>query len=661
MIKKNPKVSILMPSLNSGEFIRECMESVVHQTLQDIEIICIDAGSADGTQEILREYERKDPRIRVIVSDKKSMGYQYNLGLNAATGDYIGMVETDDWIEADTFECLWMAASRQDVDIVAANQYLYYTKPEIRNQPFENLQRCPYEQIFCPKDVLHSFAVKPLIWSAIYRRSMLNENGVRFNETPGASFQDTGFHFIVMTVAKTAFFLDRYFYHYRSDSETQSINSGGKIYSLCDEAHYYERFLEGRPADKSRLLKPYMAWKFDKYYWNYTRVSPESQWEFLMRFREEYLVHQKDGLLADNAFDTSVSKLPLENMREIIDNPVSFYRRTCKKYCTFPKQGKLLEAEILSESQIKTPRVSIIIPLCNEENRIAASIESAQKQTLENIEIICVDDGSADSTLRLVLGRAEADKRFTVLHQRNQGTASAKNRGLEYARGKYILFLCAGDRLREDAADTLVSLADEYSPDLLCFDAVSGNGKDNGAVYRHILNGREVTTGADYFSSACEGGTYLPFACASLYKREYLTNRNIRFPDGMFYEDRAFVFEALTRAGRVLHLKEPFYSICEHRDLPFKSIFLHVYSYFMIYQAILQTCQSLPYDERLQKNAAGELKTVFFLLEDMYRSVNKKERCKSKFADTELCLFEKLVGPEDDSERCSGIKGVAQI
>jgi len=645
-MKQHPKVSILIPSLNSGDFIRECMESVVRQTLQDIEIISIDAGSTDGTLEILREYEREDSRIRLIISDKKSMGYQYNLGLDAATGDYIGMVETDDWVEADTFECLWMAASRQDVDIVAANQYLYYTKPEIYNQRFENLRRCPYEKVFCPKDVLHSFAVKPLIWSAIYRRSMLKDNNIRFNETPGASFQDTGFHFLVMTVAKTAFFLDRYFYHYRSDGETQSINSGGKVYSLCDEAHYYERFLEGRPADKSRLLKPYMAWKFDKYYWNFTRVSPESQWEFLMRFREEFMIHQKEGLLKDNAFDTSVSNLPLETIHEIIYNPVRLFRKTCKKYCTLPTDEKLPKAELLKESETKTPCVSIIIPLSNEENRVVASIESAQKQTLENIEIICVDDGSDDSTLRLVLERAEVDKRFTVLHQGNQGTASAKNRGLVYAKGKYILFLCAGDRLQEDAAEKLVSLADEYNLDLLYFDTISVNGQENKAVCGHILNDKEVMTGAEYFISACEEGTYAPFACQALYNREYLANRNIRFPDGMFYEDRAFMFGALTQAERVLHLKEPLYFICEHRDLPFKSIFLRVYSYFVIYQAILEKIRLLPDDQRLQKNAAGELKVVSILLQDLYRSVNKKERCKSKFSDTELCLFEKLVGHE---------------
>ena len=75
-----PKVSIIMPSLNVASFIRQCMDSVVTQTLKEIEIFCVDAGSTDGTLEILREYEQKDKRVRVIVSDKKSIGYQYNLG-----------------------------------------------------------------------------------------------------------------------------------------------------------------------------------------------------------------------------------------------------------------------------------------------------------------------------------------------------------------------------------------------------------------------------------------------------------------------------------------------------------------------------------------------------------------------------------------------------
>ena len=645
MKQQHPKVSILMPSLNSGAFIRECMNSVFNQTLHDIEIICIDAGSTDGTLEILREYEKKDSRVRVIVSDKKSMGYQYNLGMDAATGEYIGMVETDDWIEADTFERLWTAASRRDVDIVAANQYLYYTKPEAHDVRFENLSNCPYEQVFCPKDVLQSFAVKPLIWSAIYRRSMLKENNIRFNETPGASFQDTSFHFMVMTVAKTAFFLDQYFYHYRSDSETQSIHSGGKVYCLCDEAHYYEQFLEGRPADKELLFKPYVTWKYDKYCWNYYRIAPQFQWEFLMRFRDEFLEHRKAGLLQETPSDTYGYDCFRKGFQEVIDNPVSFYKKTCKKYCTIPKNGEILDVQALNKGNLVSPDVSIIIPLCNEESRVTDSLDSTRKQTLKNVEIICIDDGSDDNTLRIIMEQADIDRRITVLHQCNQGISSAKNKGLAYARGRYVMFLYGGDRLREDAAECLVSLADKYGLDMVRFSFAPKleKGRDNEAACRYEIKSERIVTGADFFCSACEEGTYEPFVCSFLYNKEYLERQNIRFIDEIFYEDRVFMFSALTEANRVAQLEEELYFVGKSRDLPLRKYFLRVYSYFVIYQVILQKGRTLPYDARLQRNAAKELKAVHTALLDIYRSVEKKEKCRERFSATELDLLDKLI------------------
>ena len=96
-----PKISIIMPSLNVAAYIRECIESVINQTITDIEILCIDAGSTDGTLEILEEYAIKDSRIRLIKSDKKSYGYQINTGIDMAMGEYLGIVETDDCIETD--------------------------------------------------------------------------------------------------------------------------------------------------------------------------------------------------------------------------------------------------------------------------------------------------------------------------------------------------------------------------------------------------------------------------------------------------------------------------------------------------------------------------------------------------------------------------------
>ena len=329
---KQPKVSVLMPSLNVAEYIRQCMDSVVNQTLKDIEIICIDAGSTDGTLEILHEYEKQDQRIHVIVSAKRSYGYQMNLGLDAANGEYIGIVETDDWIEPDMFESLWNAASEHGVDIVKSNYYWYYTKPEVINKPFENLSKCPYEITFSPQDVLQPLATYPSIWSGIYRQTFINNNKIRFNETPGASYQDTSFHFMVFTVAKSAYFLNKYFLHYRRDNEASSVNTGGKVYCVPDEMHYYEKFLETHPEAKASHIKQYMALKYEKYRWNYARIAPQFQWDFLTLVRREFLSHRKEGLLEEKWFDTDAWK----NVNEIIDNPVQYFKNTCKKYSTRP-------------------------------------------------------------------------------------------------------------------------------------------------------------------------------------------------------------------------------------------------------------------------------------------------------------------------------------
>ena len=113
-----PKVTIVMPSLNVVSYIDQAVQSVLGQTLEDIEILCVDAGSTDGTLEKLRAYEKQDARLRVIVADRKSYGYQMNLGVSQASGDYIGIVETDDWVDAHMFEALYQAAEENALDFV---------------------------------------------------------------------------------------------------------------------------------------------------------------------------------------------------------------------------------------------------------------------------------------------------------------------------------------------------------------------------------------------------------------------------------------------------------------------------------------------------------------------------------------------------------------
>ena len=112
-----PKISILMPSKNVRPYIEECMESVLHQTLRDIEIFCVDADSTDGTLACLERYAAADRRVHILHDDRGSTGYANNLAIRQATGKYIGLVETDDYVEPEMFERLYEAAETAQADV----------------------------------------------------------------------------------------------------------------------------------------------------------------------------------------------------------------------------------------------------------------------------------------------------------------------------------------------------------------------------------------------------------------------------------------------------------------------------------------------------------------------------------------------------------------
>ena len=111
------KVSILVPICNVEKYLRQCLDSLVSQTLAEIEIICIDDGSTDSSPEIIQEYAENDARIKVITKPNSGYGDSMNQGLKKARGEYIGIVESDDYIETDAFEKLYALAKEFDADV----------------------------------------------------------------------------------------------------------------------------------------------------------------------------------------------------------------------------------------------------------------------------------------------------------------------------------------------------------------------------------------------------------------------------------------------------------------------------------------------------------------------------------------------------------------
>lgn len=289
-------VSVIMPSLNVVDYIQPCINSVLSQTLHDIEIICVDAGSTDGTLEILREYEKKDNRIKVIVSDIKSYGYQMNIGIQAASGKYIGIVETDDFIDENMFYRLYTLAEKYDVDFVKSG-YKQFVSNGIRNIiNYENARVLPEEYVNKKLDLEDNIKARFIdtvhIWSGIYKKDFLVSKNIRFNETKGASFQDTSFSILVGLFADNCIYTNDVFYCYRVDNEGSSVKSDSKINCIIDEFDYIDSFID---KDISEAVEyEIKREKIKAYGWNYNRLSVDAG----ELFRKQVLEEMKE--LKDN-------------------------------------------------------------------------------------------------------------------------------------------------------------------------------------------------------------------------------------------------------------------------------------------------------------------------------------------------------------------------
>lgn len=299
-----PKVSVLVPIYNVERYLRQCINSLISQTLQEIEILLLDDGSTDGSARICDEYAAHDTRIRVIHKANSGYGATMNLGLKLARGEYIGIVESDDWAEHDMFESLYTLAKEHNVQVVKSDfwNYTAYSGDIFKNL----LDRYATDRVVNPRYESQIFYAQPCIWSAIYKRSFLTENKICFLETPGASYQDVGFNFKVWARALRVWFTHKAYIHYRVDNIGSSVKSSGKVFCIKDEWDAIEAFMENSPEDKKTSSALRTRIKFANYMWNVNRLFGREKKVFQKYFWTEYKKADKKGEL--EGFHSSFSE-----------------------------------------------------------------------------------------------------------------------------------------------------------------------------------------------------------------------------------------------------------------------------------------------------------------------------------------------------------------
>lgn len=282
--KTTPKVSILVPIFNVEKYLRQCLDSIVNQTLHDIEIICLNDGSTDSSPEIIKEYAKQDSRIVVI--DKKNSGYgdSMNQGLKKARGEYVGIVESDDWIDLDAFEKLYNIAKINKAEVVRSNYYFNKAGKDKKNYYIPSVDA---GRIIDPVRHTWIFLQAPAIWSAIYERKFLEKNQIEFLPTPGASYQDTGFNFKVWASAHRAYFTTEAFLHYRIDNEASSVNNPGKVMNVCYEYNEIEKFLKDHKL-VDELYSTMIIAKYGAYLWNIERLTAKHLPGFIKQTQDDF-------------------------------------------------------------------------------------------------------------------------------------------------------------------------------------------------------------------------------------------------------------------------------------------------------------------------------------------------------------------------------------
>ncbi len=318
------KVSVIVPVYNVEKYVAKCLESLIAQTMQDIEILCINDGSTDTSSEILKKYSQEDSRIQIFNKPNTGYGNSMNLGLAKARGEYIAIVESDDYAERNMLETLYNAAVNSDADIVKGEYFRHQNGRDDFADRMREYQKGKLISVHSTPSILF---LADTIWSALYRRDFLEKNHIIFHETPGASFQDISFALQGWLLAEKVFFLGTPVLHYRIDNPDSSLKNPKKIFCVFEEYEWVEERFHDVWCSFPKLEKYFLASKYRDYFNHYYRVDIAYQYALLLRLRSSFEKDLHRGKIDKEAFPDFVWK----ELQEVITDLDSFYDKTAKK------------------------------------------------------------------------------------------------------------------------------------------------------------------------------------------------------------------------------------------------------------------------------------------------------------------------------------------
>ena len=332
-----PKISVIVPIYKVEKYLCQCIDSILAQTLQDIEVILVDEGDLDACRAIIDMYEfgaKKDSRIKSIHEKNGGYGASVNKGMDIATGEYISIIESDDFIAPEMYEEMYNYAKKLDADVVKTPYYEYFDKT--KNFP-ETIRPCfwqewvveiPEDKAFSIKEYPQLMGIHPSVWSCIYKKEYFDKYNVHFLTDRGA-YVDHHFKAESLLNTEKIAWLNKPYYYYRLTNENASANNFNLPVMIKRWNEFHKLMQEKYPNRYSEFVE----YNFREEYVNtYEKV-----------FFEGYKISEKDfELLKDNLSYTTesqilnaknINKFRLLKLVKLKENPrrMNLYEKKNKK------------------------------------------------------------------------------------------------------------------------------------------------------------------------------------------------------------------------------------------------------------------------------------------------------------------------------------------
>lgn len=622
---KQPIVSVIMPVYNGETYLRQCLDSVVNQTLKEIEIICVDDGSSDRSVEILKEYAAKDERVMVLQQANAGAGAARNNGLSKASGKYLSFLDSDDFFETDMLEKAVekIAADRADFVVFRCDHYLNDTNTfkkaayTLKKQTLPPYMPFNFRQI--TDNVFKAFV--GWAWDKVYDREFVMKHNLKFQEQRTSN--DMLFVFSALVLAKRITCLDTVLAHQRRNNGESLSNTREKSWFCFYNALKALRDVLKEKGLYEELKKDFVNYAVHFSLWNLNTITGECYEKLYTKLHEEWFEELE---VTGHDEDYFYNKTEYKQLADIL-------RYDFKEYNT---------------------KLSVVIPVYNAEKYIRQCLDSILTKQKIALEVICVDDCSTDGTPAILKEYQDKYENVTVIrNETNLYAGTCRNKGLMAAKGQYVHFLDSDDYVVDNAYEKLYTLAKENDLDWVKttsegFDDETGETVENPRYSMEKMYEGFFGTLLDFQHFPKKFMDYMAVVpWNGIYKRHFLLKKNIRFNSLFCVNDRSFFVDTCVKGERMMIARE---KIVRHRMNVSGSLVMkraqHFDCQFESYRIMRQICNENHVNDKVRFEVLEhEMYDIFVwyrkFLEQGVETEKLKQDMKSFLEECDISYFEK--------------------